>query len=161
MPESGKSILLDDGRRGLLSSGKSAVYNSSGECEDCCGGGGDECDPCEPFVLARQTTHRDTNRCWDLTPYQGPDMAPTCSFWRIIETEDCYPHDHPWYGAGLVDMDGRLVGLPNQFCSTYGYNGYVELQIGCLSGSSVIWPNIDQGARGNCQLVTPVSEFYD
>ena len=115
------------------------------------------CCCCEPVRLASFTTNSATPR-WDLTPYQGPNQATAGTFWRIIEVGFCYPYGYPWYAAGCVDADGRLVGLPNQFVSSYTYNGYLELQIGCENpGSStqsttIEWP-------GSCQTSTFRSLF--
>lgn len=142
MATAGKTVVRKGGKRGLLAGGKGAVFNADAECPECC------CPPCEPFVLASFTTNAQ-NPVWDLTPYQGPDQAPYCAYWRIIEVGYCYPYGYPWYGAGCVDRDGRLVGLPDQFVSHYSYDGYLELQIGCLEidewgGEQIHWP-------GDCQ----------
>jgi hypothetical protein len=115
MPEQGKSVVLESGKRGIHKSGKGAVYNEDGKCKTCC--------ECEPFVLASDVTNS-SHPSFDLTPYQGPDQAPPGTYWRLIELGSCYPGGDPWYGAGCVDGDGRLVGLPNQFTSGYYYNGY-------------------------------------
>jgi len=50
-----------------------------------------------------------------------------------------------------VDSTGRLVGLPSQFCTSYYYNGYMQLQIGCrsASGTQFNWP-------GSCQSTSSV-----
>lgn len=144
MATPGKAVVRPGGKRGVLSSGKAAVFGAQGQCPACC--------PCEPFVLGSYTTHRTYAPCWDLTPYQGPGKAPPGSFWRLIEMGSCYPSSYPWYGAGCVDADGRLVNLPNQFCTNYSYNGYMQLQIGCLSqdGTQIIWP-------GTCR--TPTARY--
>ena len=143
MATAGKAVVRPGGKRGVRLGGKAATFDAEGFCIECCS--------CEPFVLASFTTNPQ-NPCWDLTPYQGPDQAPPGSFWRIIEMGSCYPSGYPWYGAGCVDGDGQLVGLPNQFCSNYSYDGYLELQIGCLSfeGTQIIWP-------GTCQ--TPTARY--
>jgi len=143
MATAGKIVTLDNGKRGTLSSGKIALFNDDGECRDCC------CDPCTPHVLASHVTNS-SNPTWDLTPYQGPDQAPTCSYWRLIETGYCYPRSYPWYGAGCVDETGRLVGLPDSFTSHYYYNGYLSLQIGCLNstGTAINWPGTCQTTSG-------------
>lgn len=110
------------------------------------------CDKCQPKVIASKVTNAE-NPVWDLTPYQGPDMAPPGSFWRIIEVGFCFPWSYPWYGAGCVDEEGRLVGLPDEFVSEYSYNGYLQLQIGCDGYFAYItWP-------GNCQTLSQRSQF--
>jgi len=142
MGETGKAVVLESGKRGVHASGKVGVFNAEGECPSCCG--------CEPFTLASATTNRNSPP-WNLTPYQGDHMAPPHSYWRLIEMGSCYPRWHPWYGAGCVNGSGRLVGLPNQFQSGYYYDGYMQLQIGCLDPDDpnyILWP-------GSCQSRTP------
>ena len=141
MPEHGKSVIMESGKRGIHESGKGAVFDEEGACATCCG--------CEPETLASATTNRNLPP-WDLTPYQGDHMAPPRSYWRLIEMGSCYPGGYPWYNAGCVNGSGRLVGLPNQFTSGYYYNGYMELQIGCLDPEDqyyILWP-------GSCQTRT-------
>jgi hypothetical protein len=144
MAGAGMAVILAGGKRGLRPGGKAAVFNADGECPGCC--------QCEPFVLGSFTTNRYYNPCWDLTPYQGPGQAPPGSYWRLIEIGMCYPYSYPWYGAGCVNSEGRLVGLPSQFCSNYYYDGYMELQIGCYdpTDNRIHWP-------GTCQ---PLSTRY-
>lgn len=142
MATAGKARLFKVGKRTLRTSGKAQLFNAAGHCSECC----------TPYVLASFTTNRNTAPCWDLTPYQGPGKATPCAFWRLIELGNCYPGSYPWYGAGCVDKEGRLVNLPSQFCSNYYYNGYMQLQIGCrsASGTQINWP-------GTCQ---PTSAVY-
>ena len=96
------------------------------------------------------------NAILGLTPFQGDHKAPPHSYWRLIEMGSCYPGGYPWYGAGCVNGQGRLVGLPNQFRSGYPYNGYMQLQIGCLGENDEhqITPHIDW--PGTCQKLSPV-----
>ena len=54
MPEHGKTVVTDTGKRGVLSSGKVAVFDQDGECTTCCG--------CEPEVLASETTNSENSR---------------------------------------------------------------------------------------------------
>lgn len=84
-----------------------------------------ECDSCEPKIIASFTTNRD-NPIWDLTPYQGAGIGDPNATWRLWERS--YNLE---YQRGNIDEDGTLVGLPNQFVSTYSYDGYMELQQGC------------------------------
>ena len=45
------------------------------------------------------------------------------------------------YYNGTIDEKGRLTGLPNKFTSGYSYNGYMELQQGCVrEDGSIEWP---------------------
>jgi hypothetical protein len=142
MATAGKAKIFKTGKRSLRTTGKAQVFTTGGRCAECC----------TPTVLGSFTTNRSTAPCWDLTPYQGPGKATPCSLWRLIEMGSCYPSSYPWYGAGCVNAEGRLVNLPNQFCSNYYYNGYMQLQIGCLSadGTQINWP-------GSCR--TPTARY--
>lgn len=40
-PTAGKTVLRSSGRRGVLGSGRAGVFNASGSCPECCGGGND------------------------------------------------------------------------------------------------------------------------
>lgn len=141
MATQGKTVVLESGKRGLLQGGKGAVYDENDACQECC---------CKIKVLGAYVTNSQ-NPVWDLTPYQGEHKASPGAYWRLIEMGNCYPRGYPWYGAGCVNNKGRLVGLPNQFQSNYYYNGYMQLQIGCLDPldpNYIIWP-------GSCQTRTP------
>ena len=126
----GKITLFAKGRIGVLKGGMIAVLNKDGECLTCCGG------DCKPYVMARKTTNS-ANPIWDLTPYQGPGKARNGStHWRIIERSYRLT-----YGNGTVNEDRELVNLPDQFRTSYSYNGYIELQIGCEDeNGNIDWP---------------------
>ena len=126
----GKITLFAKGRIGVLKGGMIAVLNKDGECLTCCGG------DCKPYVMARKTTNSQ-NPVWDLTPYQGPGKARNGStHWRIIERSYRLT-----YGNGTVNEDRELVNLPDQFRTSYSYNGYMELQIGCEDeNGNIDWP---------------------
>jgi hypothetical protein len=128
----GKITLFAKGRIGVLKGGVIAVLNKDGECTTCCGG------DCEPYIMARKTTNS-ANQIWDLTPYQGRGKAKkNTTHWRIIESS--YRLN---YGSGTVDDERELVDLPNQFRSSYSYNGYMELQIGCEDeNGNIEWPSL-------------------
>ena len=133
MPDNNKRgtiTLFAKGRIGVLKGGAIAVYNKDGECLTCCGG------DCKPYVMARKTTNSQ-NPIWDLTPYQGPGKARNGStHWRIIERSYRLT-----YGNGTVDEYRELVNLPDQFRTSYSYNGYIELQIGCEDeNGNIDWP---------------------
>lgn len=112
------------------------VMNAKGEAwlsKEC------PCD-CEPKVIASQTVNGKADsgypKCWDLTPYQGNCIAVPNSKYRLIETGACLK-----YQTGDVDANGKLVGLRSEFCSSYSYNGYMELQQGCIQeDGSIKWP---------------------
>ena len=45
------------------------------------------------------------------------------------------------YGEGWINEKGVLVGLQDKFTSSYSYNGYMELQMGCVrEDGSIEWP---------------------
>ena len=95
----------------------------------CCG-----CE-CEPHIIARRTVRRDYP-AWDLMPYQGPNMACPGSRWRLRES------DAVIYGEGTVDETGRLAGLRDSYQSTYSYEGYMRLEIGCYrEDGTIAWPD--------------------
>jgi len=146
MATQGKTVILETGKRGLRQSGKGALYDEDGKCPECC---------CKIKVLASFVTNSQ-NPVWDLTPYQGERMASPGAFWRLIEMGSCYPGYYPWYGAGCVDANGKLVGLPNEFRSGYSYNGYMQLQIGCENENDEhqVDPHIDW--PGTCRTPSPV-----
>jgi len=92
---------------------------------------------CEPEVLGSFTTN-DENPVWDLSEFLGPGIGPPGGYWRLIEVGYCLI-----YERGCIDGSGELVGLPDEFRSDYYYNGYMELQVGCLSEddpNDIDWP---------------------
>lgn len=88
---------------------------------------------CEPYIIAEWTTNasnpqpQGTVKCIDFTPYRGDGVGIPGAKWRSIETGACLLRG----GSGDVDEKGKLVGLPQKYCTSYSYNGYVKLQIGC------------------------------
>ena len=106
------------------------------------------CPCCRPRVIASTITNRSDGReTWDLRPYQGDGMGVPGARWRIRDVGESH-HNNPAnscsgtiYYNGTIDANGRLTGLPNQFVSSYNYNGYMELQQGCVQpDGSVKWP---------------------
>ncbi len=83
------------------------------------------CD-CQPRIIATAVTNRN-NPTWDLTPYQGNGIGTPFAKWRLFERS--YENDS--YESGDIDKNGKLVGLPSKFESSYYYDGYMELQQGC------------------------------
>lgn len=106
------------------------------------------CPCCKPRVIASKITNANTGpKTWDLTPYQGEKIGLPGAKWRLRDVGESH-HNNPdascsgsQYGEGSIDGDGKLVGLPAQFTSGYSYNGYMELQQGCVrEDGSVDWP---------------------
>lgn len=150
MPD-GSVRLLSTGERSVGPDGRTELLPNTGRCGGCC----------TPGVLASFVTNAEdpARACWDLRPYSGINAATPCAYWRLIEVNPslpdgqahCWPPAYPWYDAGCVDRQGRLVGLGIEFCSPENYNGYMELQIGCLArgAETILWP-------GTCQPTSPV-----
>ena len=84
-----------------------------------------DCSDCETKVIASFTTNRD-NPIWDLTPYQGDGVGDPNTKWRVFEKSGGVQ-----YYDGDINENGKLVGLPNEFESSYYYDGFMELQQGC------------------------------
>jgi hypothetical protein len=125
MSKNGK-IVISLGKRSIFKDGSVAVFNSDGNCSECC---------CVPKILGSFTTNS-SNRIWDLSPYQGNSIAAPGSQWRLRETGY-----NLIYGSGTVDSSGKLVNLPSSFTSNYSYNGYMRLEIGCPQpNGSLKWP---------------------
>ena len=124
---SDKGHIVSKKGKGLVrKNGSLAIFNSDGYCLDCC---------CKPKILASYTTNS-ANRTWDLTPYQGDDIGPPGGSWRLRERAAGLV-----YGSGTINGNGRLVGLPNSFTTSYSYDGYMQLEIGCPQpNGSIKWP---------------------
>ena len=91
---------------------------------------------CVPFILATQVVNRDTLLPWNLRPWQNvPELCPG-SYWRLRESNALF------YGEGIVDDEGNLVGLPIEFVSRYTYDGYMHIDIGCRDKVTqlITWP---------------------
>ena len=102
------------------------------------------CD-CEPMVIASKklngSSENEDEKCWDLTPYQGNEVGTPGFYWRLIEVGDPRDCGGSHYGNGSIDECGKLVGLQNEYCSTYSYDGFMELQQGCPDEEGNIkWP---------------------
>lgn len=107
------------------------------------------CPCCRPRVIASFITNgRDeTRRVWNLAPYRGDWVGLPGSRWRLRDVGEAH-HGNPSRGCegtiyhqGEIDGRGRLAGLPEEFESSYGYDGYMEIQQGCVrKDGSVEWP---------------------
>ncbi|MCL2120167.1 MAG: hypothetical protein FWH27_17265 [Planctomycetaceae bacterium] len=131
MPDlnNGTVTLFAKGRIGVLKGGAIAVNNKYGRCPNCC--------PCKPYILAHAITNSQ-NPVWDLTPYQGKGIATmNNTVWRLKERGAGLI-----YGNGNVSRDGELLGLPNSFRTSYSYDGFMELQLGCTDkNGNPLWPS--------------------
>lgn len=101
-------------------------------CDECpCGG-------CKPKTLHefRVDGRTEEERTKDLSAWTGEKVGYPGGVWRLLETTDCYV-----YASGIIDEDGRLVGLPATFESQYHYLGWMVLQQGCVDEfGATHWP---------------------
>ena len=106
------------------------------------------CPCCTPKVIASQITNARTGpKEWDLRPYQGENMGIPGAKWRLRDVGESH-YNNPQanctgvkYHEGWIDEKGVLVGLPDKFVSTYSYNGYMQIQQGCVQeDGSIKWP---------------------
>ncbi|MDR0390455.1 MAG: hypothetical protein LBH59_00995 [Planctomycetaceae bacterium] len=123
MSSIGKIVVNESGNQIVLKNGQRIVFNKNGTCIECLS--------CLPHVIASHTTTYYSS--WNLSTYQGDHVAPPNSHWRIRETS----YNLTYY-SGVVDNNGKLVGLPNAFNSNYSYSGYMRLEIGCPQPNGTI-----------------------
>lgn len=106
------------------------------------------CPCCKPRVIASKITNASTGAAtWNLRPYQGEHMGLPGARWRLRDVGESH-HNNPnascsgsQYNEGTIAQNGKLTGLPAEFVSGYYYNGYMELQQGCvLEDGSIQWP---------------------
>ena len=106
------------------------------------------CPCCRPRVIASKITNKSngTER-WDLRAYQGDRVGLPGGRWRIRDVGESHHNNSDAscsgtiYNSGTIDRNGKLTGLPAEFVSGYNYNGYMELQQGCVrEDGSIEWP---------------------
>ena len=106
------------------------------------------CPCCKPKVIASAITNAQTGpKEWDLRPYQKEQIGLPGARWRLRDVGEDH-HNNPGescsgtvYGEGRIDEKGRLIGLPDTFVSDYSYNGYMEIQMGCVrEDGDIEWP---------------------
>jgi hypothetical protein len=125
MSNIGKIAVNKLGSQIVLTNGRIATFNQNGACG--------ECSSCKPRIIASYTTSYYSS--WDLQQYRGNNIAPPDSYWRLREQS----YNLTYY-IGVVDENGKLVGLPEQFTSNYSYGGYMNLEIGCSQpDGSIRW----------------------
>ncbi|MDR2761355.1 MAG: hypothetical protein LBB88_01985 [Planctomycetaceae bacterium] len=120
MSNIGKIAVNKSGSQIVLANGRVAAFNQNGVCADCC----------KPRIIASYVMNNSLP--WDLRQYQGDNIAPPDSRWRIIEVG--YNNTSR---TGVVDENGKLVGLPAQFTPGYSYSTY-RLEIGCPQTNGVV-----------------------
>ena len=94
----------------------------------------DKCPPCEckPRVLAKWLLKPGTT--WNLRPYQAKGFAGYARYRRKWQIKECSGGRR--YQKGDIAPDGTLLGLPDSFKAIYYYNGYMNLQMGCIRQNS-------------------------
>lgn len=114
------------------------------------------CSNCRPFVLFAGITNADSPRL-DLSSFANPGIPglsrrkvdgrinPEISLiWRLVEVGGD-GLSQVLYGNGDVSETGELLTLPAEFVSSYSYNGYMEIQIGCsiktADSTTPHWPD--------------------
>lgn len=106
------------------------------------------CPCCKPRVIAGKITNGRTGpKEWDLRPYQKEKTGLPGAKWRLRDVGESHHNDSgascsgTVYYSGDINGKGKLAGLPDKFVSSYSYNGYMELQQGCVrEDGSVEWP---------------------
>ncbi len=106
------------------------------------------CPCCKPKVIASTITNSRTGpKEWDLTPYKKEKIGLPGAKWRLRDVGESHHNDPSascsgsQYGEGWINEKGVLEGLPDKFTSGYSYNGYMELQQGCVrEDGSIEWP---------------------
>lgn len=101
------------------------------------------CPCCIPRVIAQKITNGSKQGKekgmdkWDLTPYKVPGTGTPGNRWYLRDVGESHWNDQSRncagssYGSGQIDQNGVLVGLRDEFKSSYGYNGYMQLLEGC------------------------------
>ena len=104
------------------------------------------CPCCKPRVIASKITNP-SSPVWDLTPYQGDRVGLPGAVWRFRDVGEAHHNDSSAscsgviYNTGNINSNGKLVGLPSEFRSGYSYNGYMQLQQGCVDEKgNITWP---------------------
>lgn len=136
----GKFVVDDDGAFKIKAKGGLAIFNSEGECMECC--------ECEPYTLATFTTPN--SETWYLDEYMGDGVAKKKRYWRLINNYTGYVPIR----RGCVDKNGKLVGLPASISPTsYKYTWTFRIEIGCKEGNYIRYPTGSENASlYNCDF---------
>ncbi len=139
-PKKGKFVIDNDGVLKIKADGGLAVFNSEGECPECC--------ECEPYELTRFVTSN--SETWYLYDYQVDGTAKPKRYWRLINNYTGYVPIQ----RGCVDENGKLVGLPNSISPTsYKYTWTFRIEIGCKEGNYIKFPTGNESASlYNCNF---------
>jgi hypothetical protein len=99
---------------------------------------------CTPGIIA---TSPFLGLFWDLTSHLGDHVSTPNSYWRIVQLHDDpepFPtFGFPWWAAGTVDANGKLIDLPHIFYKFRPDLSYYLLR-GCgEEGGLIGWPNLN------------------
>ena len=138
LPKKGKFVVDNDGVFKIKADGGLAVFNSEGECPECC--------ECEPYTLATWTAS--DYATWNLSQYQGDGVAKKKRYWRLTNNYTGYVPIR----RGCVDEHGKLVGLPGSISTTtYKYTWTFRIEIGCRDGNVIRFPTgTESSSLYNC-----------
>ena len=109
-------------------------------CDEC------PCAVCTPRVIASVSVdgRYEGENMVDFSRWRGDGIGYPGAEWRVIEVTDCIP-----YFRGVIDENGKLVGLPQRFESEYHYRGYLEIQQSCRDEfGAVTWPYTECEHKG-------------
>ena len=136
----GKFVVHTDGVFKIRAGGGLAVYNSQGECTECC--------ECKPYTLATFTTSN--TETWYLNEYMNDGAAEPKRYWRLINNYTSYVPIR----RGCVDANGKLVDLPSFISPTsYKYTWTFRLEIGCKEDNYIQFPSGTESASlYNCNF---------
>ncbi|MGL6193255.1 MAG: hypothetical protein ACRC2T_00365 [Thermoguttaceae bacterium] len=76
-------------------------------------------------------------KIWDLRPFKEPGIGVPGMIWRLRDYTGLL------YGNGTIDETGTLVGLQDEFKTSYNYDGFMVLQMACPTTpdqKNDIWP---------------------
>lgn len=122
------------GARSMNSLGEIDLHRSDGMYQVLMG-------TCVPRVIASFTVNLTGALVWDLRPYQNILVEDCCmKYWRLVQVCEL-PEGTLVWALGLIDCDGKIFGLQDEFRARQTYDGCMELQVGCVTQDGGIeWP---------------------
>ena len=144
---SGEFVIRDDGSLGVEDTGNAADQGVAQVFT----GNPDECGCCDPCENANPKPHKILHS-WvsngtfgaenprlateNLRPYR--DKGEHFRFWRIVEgnisfnANGCFSGSSgSQYESGVI-VNGELIGLPDEWQSSYYYDGFIKLVVFCI-----------------------------
>lgn len=131
---------------------------------------------CTPALITRgDLTALPTPVGYSLAAFQGDGIGCPNSFWRLACYNEVYVpavDNYPWYAAGRIDANGKLVGLPSVIYAdprvTPNVHGIMDfyLENGCQHSTDIWWFESDTITGDAYQFhapfvkkITPVADF--